>query len=83
MSNHHKNVNFKVLDTANLSNDLSGILGQFLTPGAYSVRKSGFDSNEGFLLFNGKVAEVKYKRHAWNKNCWTLSDADFLEMTQL
>ena len=50
MSNHHKNVNFKVLDTANLSNDLSGILGQFLTPGAYSVRKSGFDSNEGFLL---------------------------------
>ena len=51
MSNHHKNINFKVLDTVNLSNDVSGILGQFLIPGAYAVHKSDDgDENKGFLL---------------------------------
>ena len=83
MATGHRNVNFKVLDMSNVSTEATGILGRFLPKGAYEVRPNLADPTTGFLLFNGKMTEVNYKRHAWTKNCWTLSQADFLEMVDL
>lgn len=83
VSDAHKNVNFKVLDTSSVSVGATGILGRFLPVGAYEVRPDLSDVSTGFLVFNGKMTEVNYKRHAWNKNCWTLSETDFLEMVDL
>jgi len=83
VSDAHKNVNFKVLDTSSVSAGATGILGRFLPVGAYEVRPDLSDVSTGFLVFNGKMTEVNYKRHAWNKNCWTLSEADFLEMVDM
>ena len=83
MATGHRNVNFKVLDMSNFSAEATGILGRFLPKGAYEVRPNLADPTTGFLLFNGKMTEVNYKRHAWTKNCWTLSQADFLEMVDL
>ena len=83
VSDVHKNVNFKVLDTSSFSSSATGILGRFLPVGAYEVRPDLSNASTGFLVFNGKMTEVNYKRHAWNKNCWTLSETDFLEMVDL
>jgi len=76
----HDNVNFKVVDATKLEN-VEGLIGRFLSPGAYQVQKSvDGDANRGFLVFNNKVTEVHYQRHAWNKNCWTMSEKDFIDM---
>ena len=46
----HDNVNFKVVDAAKLEN-VEGLIGRFLAPGAYQVQKSDDgDDNKGFLL---------------------------------
>jgi len=46
----HDNVNFKVVDAAKLEN-VEGLIGRFLAPGAYQVQKSDDgDANRGFLL---------------------------------
>ena len=46
----HDNVNFKVVDAAKLEN-VEGLIGRFLAPGAYQVQKSDEgDANKGFLL---------------------------------
>ena len=45
----HDNVNFKVVDAAQLEN-VEGLIGHFLAPGAYQVQKSDDgDVNRGFL----------------------------------
>ena len=45
----HDNVNFKVVDAAQLEN-VEGLIGRFLAPGAYQVQKSDDgDVNRGFL----------------------------------
>ena len=80
----HNNVNFKVLDTTHLSSGVTGVLGKFLPAGAYEVKVAdNSDLSSGYLVFNGKITTVNYKRHAWNKNCWTVSEADFLDMVDL
>ena len=48
---NHSNVNFRVLDSSYLTSNTDGILGMFLTPGAYQVQKSEIEEdNSGFLL---------------------------------
>ena len=37
----------------------------------------------GKKIFNDRTAEVHYHRHAWNKNCWTLSKPGFLKLINL
>ena len=46
----HDNVNFKVIDASQLGDNVEGLIGRFLAPGAYQVQKSDDgDVNRGFL----------------------------------
>lgn len=74
----HNNVNLKVIDYKP-NGSVSGVLGNFLPVGSYQVQK--FDENKGQLIWNGKTMPVIRRRHAWNKNCWTLSNRDFVLLT--
>merc|ERR1712130_499320 len=78
----HGNVNFKLVEHSNLSNDVHGIIGRFLPEGAYEVipddyyRKIPKYGDTGSLHFGSQELNVTYQRHAHNKDCWTLKEMD-------
>jgi hypothetical protein len=71
----HGNINFKLLDHTLLSNDVQGVIGRFLPTGAYKV-VSEDDSNKGKFYYKDQAIDVTFKRHAHNKQCWTMQTVD-------
>ena len=71
----HNNVNFSV-EGGYLSQDLSGILGPFMIDNGYRIIQSEEDPNTGVFFANDLQAEVVFKRHNHDRNCWTLKNDD-------
>ena len=71
----HGNINFKLLDHSLLSTDVQGVIGRFLTAGAYTVEQTG-DTDQGTFFYGDQAIDVTFQRHAHNKECWTMKTMD-------
>ena len=65
-----------------MSQNLSGILGPFLTENGYRIIQDEDEPSTGYFFGDSLEAEVSFKRHNQDKNCWTLSDKDVQKFMQ-
>ena len=65
-----------MLDHGAIVAETTGIIGQFLPPGAYKIHPDEDSSNQGKLEFNGQTVDVTYRLQGRNKNCWTIKTDD-------
>jgi len=72
----HGNVNFKLLNHGPIVEETTGIIGQFLPPGAYKIHRDEDSSNQGTLEFRGESVNVTYQLRGRNKDCWTIKTND-------
>jgi len=73
------NVNFRILNSTGLSTSGSGLLGQLLNPGAYTVvQEEG--AHDAIFYYQNYEVEVKLRNHAWNKQCWVIPYSEAMKI---